>query len=193
MSGYYGDAYLANSHGRLWVVDTDPGAAVPALVGAPAFSLMTPIVILRNPITSAQRATIKEFFLHQENTPSAQIHVRAMLDRADTYVTMSGIQRTPHLPNGSYLTEPTLNVQVYDEEPDLEDTGFVDGNGNTSAPFGCGLRSIAVGDGDVEGTPVGGGIIVNPGQTCAFYAWNSGATQVTCNYQLRFLVDAIRS
>ena len=189
---YGGDAYLDTQHRRLFVVDSDPDAVGPDLQGAPNYSVMTPIVVLRNPLGSGQRAIIKEFLLHQQNTPAGLVHVRAMLDRADTYVDLSGTSRTAYSTNG--ITNPTTAFEIYDEEPDLEDVGHVDDNGNTSAPRSVGFRSFAIGAGDTSGTPIGGGCVVEPGQTCAFYLWSvGGATHITGRYQLRFLREIIQS
>jgi len=188
----YGDSYLDTQARRLFVVDSDPDGANPNLQGAPNYSGMTPIVVLRNPSTSGQRAIIKEFLVHQQNTANGLVHVRAMLDRADTYVTYSGVSRVAYSPNGQVPITTVSAFEIYDEEPDLEDVGFVDSAGKTSAPKSVGFRSFKVGDGDTLGVPIGGGCVVEPGQICAFYLWSvSGATYVTGRYQLRVIREII--
>lgn len=191
---YGGDAYIDTQHRRLFVVDTDPDGAGPDLQGAPNYSGMTPIVVLRNPSTSGQRAIIKEFLLHQQNTANGLVHVRAMIDRADTYVTLSGVSRTAYSPNGQVPITTVPAFEIYDEEPELENVGFVDSTGATSAPKSIGFRSFKVGDGDTLGVPIGGGGVVEPGQICAFYLWSvGGATYVTGRYQLRVIREIIPS
>lgn len=198
MQGFGGNRYVVAREGRLFVVETNPLAVGPDLFGALAYSAMTPFLVLRNPPASGRRAILQELAVAIQNVPAQEVHVRTVMDRSDRFVTLSGIQRTPR---GSYTGVDDLAtvadrytglMEVFDEEPDLEDEAFVDLNGVASSPRSAGSTWLTPTQGGGGTLEFNGGRIINPGHLFAAYVW-ADATAPQVRYSLEWIEERIQT